>query len=180
MRIKRENTAAVVVDIQERLFPHIHENEPLLKNVVTLIQGLQLLRVPLLVTEQYPRGLGRTLPELAAVLGAFEPIEKIAFSCCGENNFQSALEKLGRKTVILMGIEAHVCILQTSLDLLELGYRPVVIADCVSSRKPGDKSIALQRLQAEGALLSSYESILFELCGIAGTEEFKAISRLVK
>lgn len=180
MRIEKQDTVAVVVDIQERLFPHIHENEQLLKNVTSLINGLRLLDIPLLVTEQYAKGLGPTIPGVAEALGEYRAIEKMAFSCCDESRFQTELQKLGRKNIVLMGIEAHVCVLQTSLDLLAAGYQPVVIADCISSRSMEDKQIALQRLQAEGALISSCESILFELCRVAGTEVFKGISRLVK
>lgn len=180
MRIKPEDTAAVVVDIQERLFPHIHDNQRLMRNSVTLIHGLRRLGIPITVTEQYTKGLGHTIPEIAEALGNYQPIEKTAFSCCGEPRFMAALLKLSRRNVLLFGIEAHVCVLQTSLDLLEANLQPVVIADCVSSRKESDKLIALQRLQGEGAKLASYESILFELCAVSGTEQFKAISKLVK
>jgi len=114
------------------------------------------------------------------ILEPLTVIEKTAFSCCGEPAFRSSLVQSGRNSVIICGIEAHVCILQTAVDLLEEGYLPVVVADCTGSRNPADKEIALERLRVEGAVITTCESILFELAGEAGTDQFKAISRLVK
>ncbi|RMH79627.1 MAG: hydrolase [Calditrichaeota bacterium] len=180
MRIPKEDTAAVVVDVQERLFPHIHDHEQLEQNLVKLIQGVKILGLPLIVTQQYTRGLGPTIPAVAEAVGEFTPLEKLTFSCCGDQGFMDAVKALGRKHILLMGIEAHVCVLQTALDLLEQGFQPVVIEDCISSRRLNDKRVALRRMIQEGVMLSTYESILFELCMVAGTDQFKAISRLVK
>ncbi|RMG42801.1 MAG: hydrolase [Methanobacteriota archaeon] len=180
MRIHRHNAVAVVVDVQERLFPHIHQYEQLEKNLNILIQGLRILKVPLIVTQQYTRGLGPTIPSVAESLGEFEPLEKLAFSCCGDNGFLDALRKSERNQVILMGIETHVCVLQTALDLLTDNYQPIIVEDCVSSRKLNDKQVAIERMRQAGMVITTYESLLFELCQVAGTEEFKAISRLVK
>ena len=180
MRIKIDDTAMVVVDIQERLLPHIFEYEILEKNCNTLISGMQILNIPMLVTEQYSKGIGPTIESVRNTLGDFEPIEKMNFSCCGESSFLHSLEKLSKKNVILCGIESHVCVLQTALDLYERGFQPVLIADCVSSRKLNDKTHAIERMRQTGVIISTYESILFELCQVAGTEQFKAISRLVK
>lgn len=180
MRIKPNEAVAVIVDVQERLFPHIHESERLAQNMVTLIKGLQLLEIPLLMTQQYTKGLGGTIPAILEVIDEQKWIEKMAFSCCGEPAFLAALRKTARKKVILLGIEAHVCVLQTAIDLLAHEFLPVVVEDCTGSRNPNNKRIAMTRIQQEGGILATYESILFELCMTSGTETFKAISRLVK
>jgi nicotinamidase-related amidase len=180
MKIYREDTAAVVVDMQERLFPHISGHELLERKIISLIKGLQILKIPLIVTQQYTKGLGPTIPGVAEVLNEYQPIEKISFSCCGEPAFMELLKQLEKPFVILLGIEAHVCVLQTALDLLDDQYIPVIIEDGVSSRNMNDKKIAMNRLWNEGALISTSESILFELCGKANTDEFKAISKLIK
>jgi len=174
----------VLVDVQERLFPHMHEAEELGRRLSILLQGAAILGVPVLVTQQYTKGLGSTIEPLLRILAAQgvepAPIEKIAFGCCDEPAFVSRVEEAGRKLVVLAGIEAHVCVLQTVTGLLELGYEPMVVADCVSSRRAGDRDIALRRMEAEGAMLTSSESALFELTRVAGTDTFRAISKLVK
>lgn len=181
MRILKDDTLAVIVDIQEKLFPHIYENEKLLTNSLKLISGLQVLDIPIIVTEQYTKGLGKTLdPIVNQLKESYKPIEKIDFSCYGSENFLSLLKKYNKKNIILLGIETHVCILQTALDLVENGYNPVIIDDCVSSRTLFDKNIALQRMRYEPCIISTVESILFELCRKAGSDTFKAISKLVK
>jgi hypothetical protein len=180
MRILKENTIAVVIDIQERLHPVISGNDELEKNSLILINGLKALGVPMLVTQQYTKALGATIPSVAEALGSFEPIEKVAFSCFDEAKFAEALAGSGRKNVIIFGEETHVCVLQTVIDLVAAGYQPVVVEDCVSSRKLSDKHTAIQRIKNEGAIVTSYESILFELTRFAGTDTFKVISKLVK
>lgn len=180
MRINKESCSALVIDIQERLFQVMDGREEFLSRCLILIEGLKVLEVPILITEQYPRGLGNTVGPIRQALGPVSYIEKIAFSCCDEPSYCSALEKLARKKVIICGIEAHVCVQQTVIDLLEREYEPVVVADCITSRHPGDKEVALERMRAEGALITTSESIQFELTRMAGTEQFKAISRLVK
>jgi len=180
MRIKASECSGLVIDIQERLFPVMHDRDKLLHRVQLLLDGLKILNIPILVTEQYPKGLGATLDPLVSLLDQANTIEKISFSCCGESGFMSALENLDRKRVVICGIEAHVCVLQTVIDLIERGFTPVVVADCISSRNPEDKMIAIERMRQEGALITSSESLLFELTGVAGTSQFKSISRLVK
>lgn len=181
MRILKEDTLAVIVDIQERLFPHISEHEKLLENSLKLISGLQTLEVPLVITEQYTKGLGKTLEPIVTKLeNSYQPIEKIDFSCYGSNDFADLIKNHGKKNIIVFGMETHVCVLQTTLDLIEHGYNPIVIEDCVSSRNLNDKNIAIHRMRQEGAIISSLESILFELCRKAGSDTFKAISKLVK
>lgn len=180
LRIKRGDTAAIVIDIQEKLYPLISDNEKLTKNIVRLIKGLKTLNIPLIVTQQYTKGLGETISEIRDALGDFEHIEKQSFSCCGDTGFMNSFKKLGRNDVILMGIEAHVCVLQTTLDLLENGFRPVLVEDCIGSRNPNNKTFAVKRMDKAGAIISTYESILFELTEVSGTPEFKEISKLVK
>jgi len=133
LRIEKDDSALVVVDIQERLFPHIDGHEPLVNNCGILISGTQSLEVPILVTEQYSKGLGTTIEPLKDIIDNYNPIEKMSFSCCGESEFVKSLSELNRKNVILCGIEAHVCVLQTALDLYDQGYQPVLISDCVGS-----------------------------------------------
>lgn len=179
MRINREVTGGLVIDIQERLLPHMDQREALLKKCTTLLKGLRVLGIPLMITEQYPKGLGPTVREISDVISE-GVIEKISFSCCDEPAVLKSLVLQGRETLIICGIEAHVCILQTVVDLIAAGYRTVVVEDCISSRNPVDKQVAVERMHSEGAVITTCESILFELARMAGTDEFKAISRLVK
>lgn len=180
MRIQADDTLGVIIDIQEKLFPHMYEKENLLKRISILIQGLQFLEVPMLVTEQYTRGLGYTIDPIKNLFHGFNPIEKISFSCLDEPLFNDQMKWLRKKFVIIAGIETHVCVLQTMEDLFEQGNIPVIVEDCVSSRNINDKKIAIARMRQEGAIITTSESILFELCRHAGNERFKAISGLVK
>jgi nicotinamidase-related amidase len=180
MRLEKEDTVLVVIDIQERLFPVMSEKEVLLKNTGVLIEGSQLLALPVLLTQQYTRGLGETLPELKEKINGFLPIEKTAFSCYDEPVFVEKLEETACKNVLICGIESHVCVLQTAVDLKAAGYNPVVVFDCVSSRSEANKSLALERFRHEGIMVAGYESALFELTKNAKDTAFKGISTLVK
>jgi hypothetical protein len=180
MRIETEETLGVVIDIQERIFPHMHEKEDLLKRVSILIQGFQLLEIPMVVTEQYTRGLGYTIDPVKALFHGFNAIEKISFSCCDEPLFNDQLKWYRRKFVVVAGIETHVCVLQTIEDLLEMNIIPVVAEDCVSSRRLSDKQTAIARMRHDGAIITTSESLLLELCRHAGSERFKAISGIIK
>ena len=180
MRIKKENTIGVLVDIQTRLYPFIQDHEKLTKNCIILISGLRILNVPIIVTQQYTKGLGGTLPELNEVLGEYTHIEKMSFSCCDEPRFNEDLALAAKNYVIVWGIETHVCVMQTVNDLIGQGYAPIVVEDCVGSRNPNDKNIAIERMRQAGALITTYESILFELLKYSGTDQFREISRLVK
>lgn len=180
MRILKENAVGLVIDIQERLFPHIDQYEQLEKNVQILINGLKALEVPVLVTEQYKKGLGETIDSIAQLVDSDWHTEKLAFSCCDEPKFAEELELSKKRHVIIAGIESHICVLQTAIDLKERGFQPVVIEDCVGSRSDANKRNAMERLRQEGVVVSCFESILFELCRYAGSEAFKTISKLVK
>jgi nicotinamidase-related amidase len=180
MRILREDTVAVLVDVQEKLLPHIHQGDLLLSKCLQLIKGLQLLEVPVIVTEQYVKGLGVTVPELREALPDYSPVEKLTFSCCGSYAFMQKIIDSGRSNVILMGIEAHVCVMQTAIDFSAKGYQPVVIHDAVSSRNPEDKTIALNRMRQAKCIHSTVESVLFELCNSAANPVFKQLSAIIK
>jgi nicotinamidase-related amidase len=180
MRINRENSAGLVIDIQGKLFPHMDQNEALLKKCITLIEGLKVLEVPLVITEQYPKGLGATVDDIATLVSEDPLVEKITFSCCDEPAVLQTVPIQNCKTIIICGIEAHVCVMQTVVDFLAAGYTAVVVEDCISSRNPEDKRVAIERMRTEGAVITTCESILFELARVAGTTEFKSISRLVK
>lgn|ERR1035438_4672864 len=180
MRILKEHSSALIIDIQERLFPFIFENEKLVKNLTILIEGLKALSIPIHVTEQYVKGLGPTVAPVAAVLEGIKRTEKMCFSCYDEPGIAESIAIGGRQNIIIAGIESHVCVLQTVIDLKHNGYTPVVVEDCISSRKENDKKVALSRMRIEGAVITTYESILFELLRFSGTEQFKAISKLVK
>ena len=180
MRIHREKSIAVVIDFQERIFPAIHGNDRLLARVPLLLNGLKVLGVPMIVTEQYVKGLGPTVAPIAAAIEGVGRIEKSSFSCCDEPKFMMELASSGRDHVIIAGIESHVCVLQTVIDLQQSGYHAIVVEDCISSRNPHDKEIALERMRREGAILTTSEAILFELLRYSGGETFKAISALVK
>jgi nicotinamidase-related amidase len=180
MRIMQNETAAVVIDIQEKLLPHMHEGEIILENCMKLIGGLQLLSIPIIVTQQYSKGLGNTVPSIINKFTEFSYVEKISFSCYEEPEFAEKVLQSGKPNIIICGIEAHVCVLQTCIDLLAAGLYPIVVEDCVSSRKPNDKRIAIERMRQEGVLVTTMESILFELTRRAGNEIFKNISRIVK
>jgi nicotinamidase-related amidase len=182
MRILKDKTVLLIIDIQSKLFPSIYENQKLEQNVIKLINGLDAIGgIPVIVTEQYSKGIGPTIDSVKELLnGKYQPIEKMSFSCCDNPEFMTALKATGKKNLIIIGIESHVCVLQTVIDLIEKDYNPVVIEDCVSSRNINDKNIAIERMRYEGAIISSYESILFELCRYSGTDEFKKMSKIVK
>jgi nicotinamidase-related amidase len=175
-----ENTVLVAIDFQERLFPVMHEKEKLLKQVVRLIQGARVLEIPVILTEQYPRGLGPTLPEIKALLPEVTPIEKTCFSCCDADAFCRALEAAGRKQVLLGGIEAHICVYQTAVSLKQAGYEVQVVADAVSSRDPENKMVSLFKMGAAGIPPTTVETALFELLKVASGDKFKQISNIVK
>jgi nicotinamidase-related amidase len=173
-------TGLAVVDIQERLLPAMHERERLLQNALRLVKGACVLNVPVLVTEQYPKGIGRTVSELAGAIPEFAPMEKTAFSCCGARDFLPSLASMKVRDVVLCGIEAHVCVCQTALDLLDQDFDVFVVEDAISSRTQENCRIGIERMRDAGAVIVSTEMILFELLGEAGTDQFKKILELIK
>ncbi len=179
-RLRRAKSGLVVIDIQERLLPAIHEKERVVRNTVRLIGGALALGVPVWVTEQNPRGLGGTILDVARAIPEFAPIVKFAFSACGATGFNEGLVARGLSDIILCGIECHVCVCQTCLDLLDLGCRPFVAADAVSSRTAENCRWGLERMRDGGAVIVSTEVVLFELVERADAKEFKVILSLVK
>jgi nicotinamidase-related amidase len=174
------NTALVLIDFQQRLFAVMHEKDKLLRNVLKLVRGAVVLEIPVIVTEQYPRGLGPTLPEIRELLPDVRPIEKLCFSCCDEESFCRSLEALGRRQVLVAGIEAHICVHQTAMALSRAGYQVQVVGDAVASRDPENKLVSLYGLGAAGIGITSVEMALFELLRVALGDKFKRISEIVK
>lgn len=171
------DTILVVVDMQEKLLPVIHEEAKIIENVVKLVRFAGIIDLPILVTEQ--EKLGRTIEEIRSGISGFSPITKIDFDACRCSEFVGALERLSRSTVIITGIESHVCVTQTALHLLE-DAKVHVISDAVSSRTPENREVALRRMSRSGAVISSTEMAIFELLVKAGTPEFKETLGIVK
>lgn len=171
-------SALLVVDVQERLVPAITDHQRVVFNTRRLIDGAKILDVPVVATEQYPKGLGPTVAELAERLGPIP--EKLTFSCCGCPKIFADLRGKGIHKILVAGIETHVCIQQTVLDLLADGWRVYLAVDAVGSRYAIDRDTALRRMDSAGAVLTTAEAALFEWCQEAGSEQFKAISRLVR
>lgn len=175
-----ENTALLVIDMQVKLTRVMTDKESLIINSQKLIAGMKVLGVPVIFTEQYPQGLGLTIPEIASLLTENKPITKMSFSCCRNDDFLQKVKSLDIKQILLAGIEAHVCVYQTVCDLLAMGYEVQVVADCVSSRTIENKAIALEKMMDMGAQITSMETALFELLKTAENTHFKDISRIVK
>ena len=180
MRLTPENTIAVCVDYQEKLMPAICDGEEVLKRAEILVKGLRVLEVPMIVTQQYTKGLGKTVEPLHSALGVYEPFEKLTFGGYETETIRKEIEHSGRKNVLVFGTETHICVLQTALGLKQAGYQVMIVDDCCGSRKLMDKESGLRRAMCEGICVSCSETVLFELTFIAGTDVFKAISKLVK
>lgn len=177
-----QDSLLLVVDVQERLFAAMdpEHREDMVRNIKVLAAAARRLGFPILVTEQYPKGLGHTLPEIKDALGNVASIEKVSFSCCEAQGFTEQLTAAGKTRIILTGMEAHVCVLLTALGLLEAGYAVHVVADAVCSRSRENWRIALDQIRQAGAIVTSTETVLFQLLGRADTEDFKALQPLVK
>jgi nicotinamidase-related amidase len=202
--LHRDRAVLVVIDVQERLLPFIHESESVVLQCVRLVRGFHILQAPVLVTEQYRKGIGPTDDRIVeAVLhpesveqplparrehgfeappppDGFRPIEKMTFSCAEHPPFMEALEATGRRQALLCGIESHVCVLQTALHLVERGYEVHLAADAVSSRSPRNVELALRRMEQAGVRLTSVEMGIFEMLHESGTPEFKRWSRQIR
>ncbi len=180
MRADLNNTIALIVDEQMKLMPVIHETASVIRNTKILVEGLKILEVPFLITQQYTKGMGMTEQAIFESAGTEEYLDKRTFSCWDAENIRQAIEASGKKQVLIAGVETHICVLQTALDLISAGYEVFVAADCVSSRKLSDKETALKRMIQSGVQVTSYESILFELMRTSTHPNFKAISKLIK
>lgn len=175
-----ESTALLIIDIQEKVLAVMQNPEMVVSNTIKLIKGFKELRLPIFFTEQYPKGLGFTAPDILNELEGLTAIQKMTFSCFGADDLFKRLYDNNITQVVAAGIESHVCVQQTVLDLLANNLQVNVAADAVSSRKEIDYKTALNRMQANGAEITTTESVLFELLRICGTDEFKAVSKIVK
>ena len=175
-----QDCCLVVVDVQGKLAQLMYDKQVLFKNVQILIKAAKILNIPILWCQQCPDALGPTIPEIAQLLTGSEPMDKSAFSCCGAEQFNINLNGLKRQQILLCGIETHVCIYQTAVDLLRKGFSVDVIADAVSSRTPENKQISINRMAAEGINISCTEMALFELLKTAEDPQFKQIAKLIK
>lgn len=182
MRILAEETMALVIDFQERLVPAMKNNNGLIHNTEILLKGLKALNIPMIVSQQYTKGIGMTVPSVINAMGEKEFIyyDKLSFSCAEDEAILHAIREMGRKNIIICGIEAHICVLQTVIDLIAKGFQVIVVEDCTGSRKENDQLFAIRRAEAEGAIITTYESVLFELTRKAKTDVFKEISNLIK
>ncbi len=178
--LTKENTLLLIVDVQEKLVPHIYGRENLIKNLTTVIRGAQVLSIPLIYTEQVPQKIGKTISPIAQLLAGVQPIIKNTFSCCQTPSFIQQLKVFNRRHILLAGVETHVCIYQTAMDLLGLGYQVHLIADAVSSRTLENKSIAIERMKQEKVCLTSVEMALCEILRTADDAKFKEIIELIK
>jgi len=178
--LKISDSCLVIVDVQTKLLEKIYQNDIILENILILIKSANLLEIPILWCQQYPKGLGQTDPQIAELLTGKKPIDKLCFSCYGHSDFTAQLEFLKRKQVILCGIETHVCVYQTAESLLDNGYGVTVVADAVSSRTEQNKKIALKKMRSRGVDISGTEMLLFELLATAEHPQFKAIAKLIQ
>lgn len=179
-RMQRGNTCLLLVDVQARLTPHIHESRHLLAAAQRMLRAADILGLPILITEQYPQGLGETVPELLEAVREPSRLQKMTFSVWQDEGCRHAIGSLNRPNVLIVGIETHVCVQQTALDLHQAGLRPVLLADAVSSRRPLDRDVAFDRLRSAGIVITTVESAIFQLLERAGTDLFRQILPLVR
>ncbi len=176
----RNKSVLLIVDIQDRLAVTMSMRDAVVNNCLHLIELAKMLNIPILVSEQYPKGLGQTVAEIRDALPAYQPVEKLAFGCCGEPAFMRTIKALNKKTVILTGMETHICVLQTCVGLLEEEFTVHLVRDAVCSRTGENWEVGTEFMRDAGALVTSTETVLFQLLKVAGTEEFKAISKRIK
>jgi nicotinamidase-related amidase len=178
--LNRTNALLIIIDIQGNLAQAMCAKENLFANNVKLIQGFKAFSIPIIFTEQIPQKLGKTLPVIAQELNGIVPIAKEAFSCWDDRNFKDQLEGLSRRHVVITGIECHVCVYQTALDLMSNGYTVHLVTDAVSSRTPENRKVGIDAIKSAGAHLTSTEMVLFELLRTAADPKFKDIFKIVK
>lgn len=178
--LTKNDTAFVAIDFQEKLMPAMNNKERLEEQTVKLAKGMKAFNIPTIVTQQYTKGLGATIPSIAEVLDNADYVEKTSFSCMANEEFVAKLQEFNKKNVVVCGIETHICVQQTVLQLLEKGYNVYLVVDCVSSRTEEDRMWGITRMGEAGAVITTYEAVLYEILRDAKAEEFKAISRIVK
>ncbi|HEX9652537.1 MAG TPA: hydrolase [bacterium] len=178
--LNRQHSSLLIVDVQQKINAVMLYREQVVNGIIRLVKGCRILGVPIFITEQYPQGLGHTEPEILAALAGEAPLQKMTFSCCGANGLVEKLQGRGVRQIVVTGIECHVCVQQTALDLLANGFQVHIPRDAVSSRKALDYEAALERLALAGAVPTTVETVLFELMERADTPEFKEVSKLIK
>ncbi len=178
--LKKESTALLVIDIQEKIFRVMQNSERVIEHTLKLINGFKIMNLPIYYTEQYPKGLGETETRIKQAIKTTSAIQKMSFSCFGADGLFEELKTKNISQVVVAGIESHVCVQQTALDLIANNFQVNLAADAVSSRKEIDYNTALRRMNKHGVEVTTTESILFELLNVCGTDEFKAVSKLVK
>lgn len=178
--LTKENAVLIVVDIQGKLATLMHEKNRLYANVNRMIDGARVLEIPVIWTEQLPDKLGVTDPEIAAHLSDLKPLVKKSFSCCGDADFMESLRLMGRRQILLTGIETHICVYQTAVDLLKAGYEVYLVRDAVSSRIPDNYFLGVERIKDLGATLTSVEMALFEMMKVAEGDQFKQVIKLLR
>ncbi len=177
--LKSENTALVFIDVQGKLAQLMHKKQFFFENLKNVVKGVQVLDIPIIWLEQCPDKLGATTPEISQLLSDCKPIAKTSFSACRSTEFMQALKATKRQQVLLVGLEAHICVYQTARDLVKLGYQVDVVSDAVASRIPENKQVGLQRMQDCGVRLSTTEMALFELLEVAEGQQFKEIIKII-
>ena len=178
--LDKEDTGVVIVDVQARLMAVMGHKESVIGNIIRLIHLSRLYSLPVVLTEQYPKWLGHTLPEITEALPAYDPIEKLEFNCCDVGPFNDLLESEGLKKIILTGVESHICIFQTCVTLLERGYEVHVPRDAVDSRTDENRHAGLDLMREAGAVVTSTETVIFQILKRAGTREFKEMLKIIK
>ena len=178
--LNKEQTILVIVDIQGKLAQIMHDKEALFANIEKVIKGFNVLELPIILLEQVPDKLGETITEITNLLPLVSPISKSSFGCMGSDEFKLTLEQTGRKQIVLIGIETHICVYQSAAQLLGAGYEVTVVSDAVSSRSPENKQVGLVNMGKLGASISSVEMLLFELLQKAEGQQFREIAGLVK
>jgi nicotinamidase-related amidase len=190
LTIRKEDAVLVAIDFQVKLMANMHGKEKVEDTICRFVRGLRLFEIPILVTQQYTKGIGPTTPDVTAALTeklsdtvsepTFTLVEKMTFSAMREPDFVKALGETGKKTVLLTGMESHICVLQTAMDLIEAGYRVFGVVDCMASRTTENKELAQVRMTQAGVIITSYEAVLFELANDSKDPNFKQIASIVK
>ena len=179
-QLDKDSSLLLIIDIQERLAVVMKQKDPVVKNVLHLVELAKMQNIPIVLTEQYPKGLGRTVPEITTALPAHVLVEKVSFNCCGEHTFGAQVKRFNRKKIIVTGMETHICVLQTCIGLLGEGHDVHLVSDAVCSRTEHNWRTGLEFVRDAGGVITNTETALFQLLGVAGTPEFKAISNRIK
>ena len=178
--LSRDETALIIIDVQEKLFERVEDGDRIADSICKLIRFANILGIPIILTEQYPEGLGPTIHRIRELIPNVKPIEKIEFSCMASREFRRRLSEINVKNLVLTGIEAHICVAQTAIEAITSGYKVYVVYDAISSRHRDDKAIAIERMKQHGVYMVTSEMLMYEVLRRAGTPEFKEILKLVR